>query len=583
MKFSALLKQNFRRLSEHQALWFALLGIASGCLSAGIIVAFRFAIEGSQLLLPVAVEDYESLPLALQLILPSIGFLVIALYLHFVAGENKRVGITHVIDRINHHQGFFPLRNIVTQFITGAIAVISGQSAGREGAAVHLGAGVSSLLGGKASLNNQNMRLIVACGSAAAISASFNTPVAGVIFAMEVILLDYTISSFIPVMLASIGAAIISRSVFGDNLTFSVPAFHFQTLWELPYLLLMALIIGAASALAIKTAKQMTLLGQNWNIWQRFSLACFITLIGISLAPQIMGLGYDTVNSAMLGEMTWKILLLIAFVKIIVSSAVIGLGAPSGFIGPSLVMGACIGAAMGELGSFYSPTLHSDISFYSTLGMAAMMGTVLRAPLAALMAALEFTGNSDILLPAMLVIVVSSLICNELFKQTSVFQTLLDTQDNLLKNNRANDNSIIEWLNNTAVSQLAETRFKEHDRYILRSTAENLCKQNIKWILISDDTKPTALITVHTLAFYLRFSLAHKQDGDSEKTTIDLLSIPGEKKDLAELSSEAMLRDALNTFEKKQVSALFLVKNQGSNMFISGILLEEYLDQYFRS
>lgn len=490
------------------------------------------------------------------------------------------------MDRTTLHQGYFPLRSIVSQFVTGAIAVISGQSAGREGAAVHLGAGISSQMGNRLQLNNQNMRMVVACGSAAAISASFNTPLAGVIFAMEVVVMEYTIKSFIPVMLASVIAAVITRAIFGNDLSFIVPAFEFQSLWELPYLLLLAIVIGFASSIAIYLVKQFALYSQQWTIWKRFSLASMLTVCGILLAPQIMGLGYDTVNSAMIGDISFKLLLLIAFTKIIVTSAVVGLGVPSGFIGPSLVMGACLGAAFGIAGADFLPSGHSDISFYTILGMAGMMGAVLQAPLAALVAALEFTGNSDILLPAMLVIVASNLICNDLFKQRSVFQTLLDTQGKLNNQTLPSDNSLKEWLTKTAVNQIADTHFSEQNRYIPRSTANNLCLQHIEWILVRDEHMPTALISTNTLAFHLRFSEGKiTEDGANANESIDLLSIPGEKKDLAEISSEASMEEALSLFSQKQVNALYLVNDQNpnGNVFISGILLKDHLDQYFRS
>ncbi len=584
MTLSSKLQQYFSRLGDKQAFALALLGILAGIASALLIVLFRLAIELPQtLLLPAALEDYEALSLELQILLPTLGFFAIALYIHFFGGSHPRVGLAHVMDRTRLHQGHFPLRNIISQFFTGAVAVISGQSAGREGAAVHLGAGVSSILGNRLKLNNQNMRLIVACGSAAAISASFNTPLAGVVFAMEVVLMEYAVASFIPVILSSVIAAVITRSLFGDDLTFMVPAFEFQSLWELPYLLLLSILIGLAASLSILVVKRFALVSRAWNIWLRFSLAAAVTAMGIYFAPQIMGLGYDTVNASMLGEITWQVLLIIALAKILVTSAVIGLGVPSGFIGPSLVMGACLGAAFALITDQLLPANHSDISFYATLGMAAMMGAILQAPLAALIAALEFTGNSDILLPAMLVIVFSNLISNGLFKQKSVFQTLLDTQGNLHDGSLKEGQELKQWLKNTAVNQIADSRFSAQNRYIPRSTAHNLTVQGIKWILIRDDNQPTALISSSTLAFHLRFSAQDQEEDLSEQ--IDLLAIPGEKKDLAEISSEASLATALDLFSEKQVNALFLVNDQNpnGNVFISSILLKDHLDQYFRS
>ena len=134
----------------------------------------------------------------------------------------------------------------------------------------------------------------------------------------------------------------------------------------------------------------------------------------------------------------------------------------------------------------------------------------------------------------MLVIVVSNLICHALFKQSSVFQSILD-----IESNSHLENSLHEWLEHTPTSKLAETKFQQQPRYISRSTAENLCKKPLNYILINDEQKPKALIKLSTLEFYLRFSLEAK---NLQEETIDLLNIPGEKKDLAELQACKQVR-----------------------------------------
>lgn len=577
MNFPKLKLQSMKSLLadlDNHAFIFALLGIICGLLSALLIVAFRLLIENSQnLFISGPATSFESLPLHIQLLLPSAGFLLMAIVIHFFGGAIPSMGLIHVKERMRNHQGYFPVRNIINQFINGAIALGSGQSAGREGAAVHLGAGISSLFGTRLRLNNHDMKTLVACGSAAAISASFNTPLAGVIFALEVILLEYSIYSFIPIILASVSGSIISQAVFGDDLIFMVPSSDFHSLWELPFLIFMALVIGSAAAAAIKIAEQSAIYSKALNIWWRFGLAAIVTAAGLFIAPQIMGQGYDTVSQAMSGELPWKILLVIALSKIVVTAIVVGLGVPSGFIGPSLVMGACLGGVIGIAGASFSPIGQSDISFYVMIGMAAMMGALLKAPLAALIAALEFTGNINVLMPAMLVIVISNLICSDFFKQNSLIEVLLDHTANPLRGNTLRD-----WLKNTHVHHLAETRFSQQNRYITPDRARNLCKQNINYILVSDEHRPTALITVSMLEFYLRFS-------EYEEQEIDLLEIPGDKKDLAELSSNSYLEQAIQVFESKNVHAVYLVNDQNpsGNIFISGVLLKEQVDQYFRS
>ena len=124
------------------------------------------------------------------------------------------------MERLTRHQGYLPLRNAVIQFFGGAIALISGQSGGREGPAIHLGATAASLLGQKFQLPNNSIRTMIACGTAAAIASSFNTPIAGVIFAMEVVMMEYTVASFLPIIVAAVTSTLVSQAFFG-----AAPAF----------------------------------------------------------------------------------------------------------------------------------------------------------------------------------------------------------------------------------------------------------------------------------------------------------------------------------------------------------------------
>ena len=134
------------------------------------------------------------------------------------------------MERLSYHQGYLGIRNLVLQYLGGALAIISGQSLGREGPAIHLGAATSSLVGQQLGLPNNTIRTLVACGTAAAIGASFNTPLAGVIFALEVVMMEYSLASFLPVILSAVSATAVTRAVFGTEIVFSVPNFQLTNL-----------------------------------------------------------------------------------------------------------------------------------------------------------------------------------------------------------------------------------------------------------------------------------------------------------------------------------------------------------------
>ena len=203
---------------------FALLGIASGLVTGLVIVAFRLMIEWPLgLMLNNEPENFEALPQHTAFLLPIAGSLVLIVLFALVSQNDRRTGVIHVIERLARHQGHMPLKNVIVQFFAGIIALASGQSGGREGPAVHLGAAGSSLIGHYLQLPNNSIRVLAGCGAAAAISASFNTPIAGVIFSMEVIIMEYTIAGFTPVILAAVAATVMSRAVFGAESVFLVP------------------------------------------------------------------------------------------------------------------------------------------------------------------------------------------------------------------------------------------------------------------------------------------------------------------------------------------------------------------------
>ena len=237
---ASLLRQLRLQLAQSDALpLLALLGAFAGLLTSGTILLFRLAIEVPlDSALPGQHHEYfESLPAWLRFTLPMAGAMLTALIFMGFSQQSRIVGISHVLERIKHHQGYMPASNFLAQFLGGILSAISGQSTGREGPAVHLGAATGSIMGRKFGLPSNHVQLLLACGVAAAISASFNTPIAGVIFAMEVIVMGYSFISLIPVILASVTGALLTRAVYGSEPAFSVPQIHLHSLLEFPFLI----------------------------------------------------------------------------------------------------------------------------------------------------------------------------------------------------------------------------------------------------------------------------------------------------------------------------------------------------------
>ena len=402
------------------------LGVAAGVLTGAVMVLFRWLLDGAAWLLRAQdAESFENLSVATYLLMPIVAAVALGLAFNGLPPESRRLGVVHVMERLANHGGQLPWRDAWRQFAGTLVGLTAGLSGGYQGPVVHIGAAASGQLGEWFRLPPQGVRTLVACGVAGAIGASFNTPLAGVVFAMEVVMMEYTIIGFLPVLLATVTATLVNRWAFGDALAFSVPETKLHSLLEVPYIMLAGLAVGMVGGTFMALVKLCAEF-EAWPFWTKAATAGAITGALALVTPAVLGVGHDTVNEALLGNLAWTTLLIILVAKTVASAACVGVGLPVGMIGPTLVIGALAGGLLGEAGNALAPGHASDTALYVMLGMAAMMAAVLQAPLAALVAVLELTGNPNIILPAMAVIVVAMLTVRQVFKQRSVFLTTLE-------------------------------------------------------------------------------------------------------------------------------------------------------------
>lgn len=570
-----------RRLSGVDALpQLAVLGLLSGLITGGVILVFRLAIEWplEHFLPGDGSESFEQLDLITRGLLPLAGALGLGLLMHRLATHDRKVGIVHVMERLNYHQGYISMRSAIVQFISGVATVVSGQSAGREGPAVHLGAAFSSLMGQWMRLPNNSIRTLVACGCAAAISASFNTPISGVIFAMEVVMMEYTIAGFTPIILAAVSAAIVTQAVYGAEPAFSVPALTMNSLLEIPWILAIAVIIGIAAALFIQLVDTM---GKHHHrpVLLRITTAGLLMVPFAIFIPETMGIGYDTVNETINGELGFWLLLGAGAAKLAITSLSIGLGMPSGVIGPTLFMGATLGGAMGLIGAQIMPEQASSVGFYAMLGMGAMMGAVLQAPLAALMALMELTRNPNIILPGMLIITTSSLVTSEAFGKKSLFLTILKNQGLSYQNS-----PVIQALRRVSVGAIMDRSILRTERHLTVEEARKVLKSEPKWLVVEGSSDPTALLPAVDLARYLEDTEKLVAEEEIEPPeSIDLMDIPANRRDVAPVQYQATLEEALNQFDATNAEALYVQRHVAPMIQrVYGVVLKADIESYYQ-
>ncbi len=560
------------RLSHPDALyWHALLGLLTGVAAGLVIVGFRLAVEGSQTsMLPLHGENYEALPLPLRLLLPLLGALLIGLlFMRFAQGIYV-LGVARVMERMEYHQGHLSVRGFLLQFLGAAIAIVSGHSVGREGPHVYLGAASGSLLGQWFTLPNNSIRTMAACGTAAGIAASFNTPLAGVIFALEVLALEYSITGFIPIILAAVSANALSVAVFGSAPSLPVPPSLLYSFSDMLPIFFLGLFAGTLSAAYIQSLQSIARMGKHLDFFWRVCLAGVAAGGFGALVPEVMGLGYDSMRDLLTHPLPWTFLVVLLVFKLAATSTSVGLGIPGGTIGPALFMGAVIGNLTGALATAFLGIEEGQASFYALLGMGAMMGASLQAPLAALTAIVELTHSPGVIMPGMLTIVVAGLTSSQLFGKDSLFLSVL----------RANGldyraNPVVELLRRSAVGSAMNTRFVRIEGTLSREEAEALAGEGPDWIIVDKDGAPAYLMPGIAVASHL------SQSPDDQE--IDLLEIPADRLELTPVHLQATLQEALDILRASGTDALYVQRPIAPGIHhVYGVLTRGRIESAYR-
>ena len=431
-----------------------LLGIIAGVTSALLIVLFRLGIEWTQTTGLALLSHFELSDTLTWIILPIAAAVLILIIAFFTGFKHYRLGIPFVIHRVKKHYGHIPWRTTVNQFFGGMLALAGGFVVGREGPSVHLGAAGSSLFGQTLRLPQNSIRTLAGCGIAAGISASFNTPLAAVIFVMEVVLREYKIHIFVPVMLSAACGSGITRIVFGEGNELAYFSFSSFSQWVYLYLIVFGCLLGVLATLFNHTLMTvMTAFRRVSMVW-RLLLASLITAIGGALLPESLGANFEHVNALFSQNPEALLVLTILLMKFVLATCAIGLGIPGGIIGPVMVIGMLAGAFLLIPVSHWLPREDFTSSF-ALLGIAGMLTAVLHAPLAALVAVMELSYRPEIILPAILVIVPAYVTATQFLGNRSIFIQQLDFQKLPYA-----ITSIREALEKTGVQAAMETDFK---------------------------------------------------------------------------------------------------------------------------
>lgn len=385
----------------------ALLGaaaVAVGLAGAVGVWAFKALIAWTQSLTVDRASGWTIL------VATTLGGLVVGLFVQFLIGEERHHGVAGIMQACALDGGRLRWKRAPAKAVAAALAIGTGASVGPEDPSVQIGANLGSMAGQKLRLSDERVRTLVAAGAAGGIAAAFNAPIAGVFFALEVILGDFAGGAFGVVVLAAVASAVLTRAVAGREPAFDVPAYELKSTWELPLYLGLGLLAGPVAALyvrAIHAAKD-AFAKIPLARWTKPAIAGLAVGLVALAVPQVLGVGYDAIGKILAGrEFLVGALAALLFAKLAMTAVCVGAGVPGGVFAPSLVLGAALGAAYALALRAMMPGVDLAVPAFAMVGMAAVLAGSVHAPLTATLLLFEMTSDYRIILPLLFAVAVA--------------------------------------------------------------------------------------------------------------------------------------------------------------------------------
>ena len=402
-----------------------LVGVGAGL---GAVI-FRRLILGIQSLAYEQVTGWLApiAPFAL-IFIPAIGGLLVGLLIFNFAREAKGHGVPEVMEAVALRGGRIRPRVVVIKALASSISIGTGGSVGREGPIAQIGAAIGSSVGQLLKLSDERVKNLVACGAAGGIAATFNAPIAGSLFALEVILGQFHTTYFGAVVISAVTADVIARFFEGDLRAFVVPDYALVSPWELILYALLGLLAAGGAVIFTRS------LYASEDFWDGLSIPEYIkpALGGVLLGilglmtyklgglPRIFGVGYESITDALSNNLALQATVALLLLKMLATMLTLGSGGSGGVFAPSLFMGAMLGASFGQIAHQLFPSITAPAGAYALVGMAAFFSGAAHAPVTAILILFEMTGDYRIILPLMLATVISTLVAR-LLDQESIY------------------------------------------------------------------------------------------------------------------------------------------------------------------
>ncbi|MBN1276371.1 MAG: chloride channel protein [Deltaproteobacteria bacterium] len=464
----------------------------------------------------------SSTPWYFRILIPAIGGLIVGLLVYFFAREARGHGVPEVMEAVALKSGIIRKRIVLVKSLASAICIGSGGSVGREGPIVQIGSAIGSGIGQVLRVSADRIRTLVGCGAAAGIAATFNAPIAGSMFALEIILGDFSLTTFSPIVISSVTATAISRHFLGNTPAIIVPGYQLVSAWEFPIYVLLGLFCAIIGVIFIKVLYRVEDIFGRIKFPEYFKALLGGFVIGVMglLFPHILGVGYGAIDLSLMQQLPWWLMLFLVFFKILSTSITIGSGGSGGVFAPSLFLGAMAGGFFGSVVHGLFPDVTATPGAYGIVGMGAIVSATTHGPLTAILMLFEMTGNYMIILPLMITCIISSLGAGRLLKD-SIYTLKLSRRGvnikagkeiNVLKSIRVKDvmNTKVDTVpENLSLKKLAEKISRsKHNSFPVVDVAGNLTAilsfldyhdvaydENLKDLVVAKDIATAKVVT----------------------------------------------------------------------------------------
>jgi CIC family chloride channel protein len=373
---------------------------------------------------------------AYAVLVPVVGGMIVGPMIYFFAREAKGHGVPEVMEAVALRGGRIRPIVAVIKSLASSITIGSGGSVGREGPIVQIGSALGSSLGQLLHLSDERIRNLVACGAAGGIAATFNSPIAGVTFALELILGEFNVRYFSTVVISAVAASVIGQAFFGSTPAFPVPMqYDITNVWEYAFYPVLGVLAAVVGVLFVRSLYWSEDLFDGWKAvpeWIKPAVGGAI-LGGLALGyplvtgvtwegmPQIYNVGYNVIEAALTNQLTLTVVATLLVLKLLATIVTLGSGASGGVFAPSLFMGAMLGTAFGLGINLIFPSITAPPGAYALVGMAAVFSAGAHAPITATLILFELTGDYRIILPLMLTVGVATGLAQAVLRGESIY------------------------------------------------------------------------------------------------------------------------------------------------------------------